>query len=173
MTSLNHAVTFIGLKYYIISLVKYYKKRQHHEFVKAGLILVTIAVALMMGDSFLNTNYADASATIPQSRYLRLAGDIFSLAGSVVSAFLFEEYQFPEEPRFLNLFFQNLFICFNYVCFGYYFGGSELSFNEYYGVFGLFDSSNFVTIFYVGIMLGMNLILSNIMLYEIYSPFIL
>ena len=73
----------------------------------------------------------------------------------------------------MNLFFQNLFICFNYICFGYYFGGSELSFNEYYGVFGIFDSGNFVTIFYVGIMLGLNLMLSNIMLYEIYSPFIL
>ncbi len=65
----------------------------------------------------------------------------------------------------MNLFFQNLFICLNYVSFGYYFGGSELSFNEFYGVFGLFNGGNFVTIFYVGIMLGFNIMLTNITLY--------
>jgi len=67
----------------------------------------------------------------------------------------------------------NIGISFNLISLGYFFGGSEISFNEYYGVFGLFTGYNFVSIFYVAIMLGINLMLSNILVNQIFSPFII
>jgi hypothetical protein len=40
------------------------------------------------------------------------------------------------------------------------------------GVFGLFTRENFVSVFYVSIMLGLNLIISSLLVDEIFSKFI-
>lgn len=53
--------------------------------------------------------------------------------------------------------------------FGYFFGGSEISANYLYGLFGLFTIQNFVMVFYVSIMLGIGLMLSNILIDQIFS----
>ena len=62
-------------------------------------------------------------------------GDLLSILGSVISVYFSERYETPSEPRFLNVF--NFFIGFNFIWFGYFFGGSDLSFDEFYGVFGV------------------------------------
>ncbi len=88
MTSLTHAVTLTSMKLFIISLIRFYRRKEHHEFVKAGIMLVVISVVLMMSDSFL-TSYSQTSSSINHSRYWRLFGDIFCLSGSVCSALLY------------------------------------------------------------------------------------
>lgn len=98
---------------------------------------------------------------------------MLALLGSVVDFLLDRKYQVPTSPRFLNLFLYNFFISFNFISFGYYFGGSEISFNSYYGVFGIVNEQNFVSIFYVAIMLGLNLMLSNIFITQIFSSYII
>jgi hypothetical protein len=100
-------------------------------------------------------------------------GDLLAFCGSIIDVLLGEQYQVPSAPRFLNLMLYNICISFNLISLGYFFGGSEMSFNEYYGVFGLFSGENFVGIFYVAIMLGVNLMLSNILLNQIFSGFII
>jgi hypothetical protein len=173
-TSMTHAVMLVGLKFFILSLSKFWRKKIPHEFEKAGMILVVLGIILMLADSIFNYNYdTQPNSFISPVNYLRVTGDLFSVVGSAACAYLNETYTIPDDPKFLSLFFQNLFISFNFICFGYYFGGSELSFNEYNGVFGLFDAANFVTIFYVGIMLGFNLMITSVMLEQIYSLFIL
>ena len=51
-------------------------------------------------------------------------------------------------------------------------GLNEFSFDPYKGIFGLFTSLNFVSIFYVSIMLGLNLIIANVLVNQIFSVFI-
>lgn len=96
MTSLTHAVTLTSMKFFIISLIRFIKKKSHHEFVKAGIMLVIISIVLLLSDSL--TNYDQTSNSINRSRWWRLAGDVFCLAGSVCSALLYENYtlQFSE-----------------------------------------------------------------------------
>ena len=107
------------------------------------------------------------------SNLSRVFGDILSISGSFISVYLSEKYETPTEPRFLNLFIFNFFIGFNFIWFGYFFGGSDLSFDEYYGVFGVLTRSNLPSMFYVGIMLGFNLTVSNVLLNQIFSSVIL
>lgn len=67
----------------------------------------------------------------------RVMGDLLSILGSAISVYFSERYETPSEPRFLNVFIFNFFIGFNFIWFGYFFGGSDLSFDEFYGVFGV------------------------------------
>jgi hypothetical protein len=60
----------------------------------------------------------------------------------------------------------------NLVILGYYIGGTEFSFDPRRGVFGLFTSVNFVGVFYVSIMLGINLVMVNVMVNHIFSQVI-
>ena len=62
-------------------------------------------------------------------------------------------------------------VAINLVVFGYYFGGNEFSFDPKYGVFGLFTSANFVSVFYVSVILGLNLIIANVLVNQIFSAF--
>ena len=96
------------------------------------------------------------------SNLSRVCGDILSISGSFISVYLSEKYETPTQPRFLNLFIFNFFIGFNFIWFGYFFGGSDLSFDEY-----------LPSMFYVGIMLGFNLTVSNVLLNQIFSSVIL
>lgn len=48
-----------------------------------------------------------------------------------------------------------------------------MSFDQYYGIFALFSETTFINIFYAGVMLGFNLMITNIILSEIFSLFIL
>jgi hypothetical protein len=79
----------------------------------------------------------------------------------------------PTEPQFLNALVLNFFIGFNFIWFGYFFGGSELSFDEFYGVFGVLTRENFPSMFYIGIMLGFNLMIGNILIKQIFSRVII
>lgn len=78
----------------------------------------------------------------------------------------------PKTPRFSNLLLYNLCLCINLVTIGYFFGGNEFSFDPVIGVFGLFTRENFVSVFYVSIMLGLNLIIGNLLVDKIFSAFI-
>lgn len=57
----------------------------------------------------------------------------------------------------------------NLVTFGYFFGASEFTSNPLTGLFGLFTINNFVMVFYVSIMLGIGLMLSNILVNQMFS----
>jgi hypothetical protein len=76
-------------------------------------------------------------------------------------------------PRFTYLFLYNLFLCFNLISFGYFFGGNEFSNNIKFGIFGLFTYENFVNIFYVSVMLGLNLMLVNILISEVFNSLVI
>jgi hypothetical protein len=76
-------------------------------------------------------------------------------------------------PRFTYLYLYNAFLTFNLVTFGYFFGGSEFSFNTKFGVFGLFTYDNFVSVFYVSIMLGIYLMIVNILTSQIFNDVII
>lgn len=92
-----------------------------------------------------------------------LLGDCLAVFGSLASYYLDFYYVAPVMPRFTYLFIYNIFLTFNLITFGYFFGGSEFSFNTKFGVFGLYTYTNFVSVFYVSIMLGMMLIMTNIL----------
>ena len=72
-------------------------------------------------------------------------------------------------PRFTYLYVYNVFLVLNLITFGYFFGGNEFSFNIKYGVFGLYTYANFVNVFYVSVLLGLTLMLSNILINQIFS----
>jgi hypothetical protein len=76
-------------------------------------------------------------------------------------------------PRFTYLFIYNIFLCFNLITAGYFFGGSEFTNHIKFGVFGLYTYDNFVSVFYVSVMLGLYLILSNIMIAQIFNSVII
>jgi hypothetical protein len=60
----------------------------------------------------------------------------------------------------------------NLLIFAYFFGGNEFSFDPRRGVLGLFTEENFVSVFYVSVMLGLNLMLGNILVDRLFSDFI-
>ena len=60
----------------------------------------------------------------------------------------------------------------NLILFAFFMGLNEFSFDPHKGVFGLFTSKNFVSIFYVSIILGLNLILANVLVNQLFSLFI-
>lgn len=76
-------------------------------------------------------------------------------------------------PKFTYLYLYNLFLSFNLMTSGYFFGGSEFDFNTKFGVFGLFTYQNFVSVFYVSIMLGFYLIIVNILISQIFNDVII
>lgn len=100
-------------------------------------------------------------------------GDGLALIGSFASYYLDRYYSPPKMPQFTFLFIFNIFLTFNLVTFGYFFGGSEFSFNTKYGVFGLFTYERFVSVFYVSIMLGLTLIMTNIIVVQVFSDLII
>jgi len=59
------------------------------------------------------------------------------------------------------------------VTLGYFFGGSEFSFNIRFGVFGLFTHHNFVSVTYIAIMLGLYLMLTYILVSQIFTETII
>lgn len=120
------------------------------------------------------------SITLPQvygsEKYLQVEpwkrlvlGDGLAILGSVASYYLDRFFTQPDMPRFTYLFIYNVFLTFNLITFGYFFGGSEFSFNTKFGVFGLYTYTNFVSVFYVSIMLGLTLIMTNILVRQIFS----
>lgn len=56
--------------------------------------------------------------------------------------------------------------------YGYFLGGTEVSFHPQKGMLGLFTSTNFVGVFYVSIMLGVNLVIANVLVNHIFSQLI-
>ena len=76
-------------------------------------------------------------------------------------------------PRFTYLYFYNLFLSLNLVTSGYFFGGSSFDFNTKFGVFGLFTYENFVSVFYVSIMLGLYLMIVNLLTSQIFNDVII
>ena len=79
----------------------------------------------------------DNQVYLSYSNLSRFCGDLLSLAGAGINLYLSERFVAPTEPQFLNALIFNFFIGFNFIWFGYFFGGSELSFDEFYGVFGV------------------------------------
>lgn len=86
--------------------------------------------------------------------------------------FLEKKCELPKGPRFSTLIIYYFFASINMMIYGYYLGGTELSFDPKRGVLGLFTSSNFVSIFYIAIMLGINLVLANVLVNHIFSQVI-
>jgi hypothetical protein len=76
-------------------------------------------------------------------------------------------------PKFSYLFLYNLFLCGNLVTFGFFFGGNEFSYNVKFGILGLFTYQNFVSVFYVSVLLGFYLILFNILIAQIFNDVII
>ncbi len=137
-------------------------------------MLAFIGLSMIFWDSF----DLPQMENIENQRYLshspavRILGDTIAIVGSIITAFLDEIYQLPKTPRFSNFVIYNVFITINLITFGYFFGGNQFSFNPKNGVFGLFTQQNFVNVFYVSIMLGLNLIIANILLDKIFSQLI-
>jgi hypothetical protein len=75
----------------------------------------------------------------------------------------------PGMPRFTYMFFYNLFNAINLISFGYFFGGTDFSFDPQYGIFGLFTYENFVQVFYVGLILGFLMMMSQILVGQIFN----
>jgi hypothetical protein len=96
-----------------------------------------------------------------------------ALVGSFASYYLDRYFTRPAMPRFTYLFIYNVFLSFNLINFGYFFGGSEFSSDPKFGVFGLYTYTNFVSVFYVSIMLGLTMILTNIFVRQIFSELII
>jgi len=67
------------------------------------------------------------------------------------------------------MFIYNILLAINSVAFGYFFGGSEFTFDPFFGVFGLFTRTNFVGILYVSILLGLWLIIVNTLIAQIFT----
>lgn len=131
-----------------------------------------IGVFLVLTDSISLPQVFDSEA----EKYLRVApwkrlilGDGLAILGSVASYYLDQRHQVPKMPRFTYLYVYNVFLTINLITFGYFFGGNEFSFNVKYGVFGLYTYENFVRVFYVSILLGLTLMLSNILINQIFS----
>lgn len=74
--------------------------------------------------------------------------------------------------KFSNLFLYNILIVLTLITFGYFLGGNEFSFHPKYGVFGMFTSVNFASIFYVSIMLGLNIMVGSILVEKMFSELI-
>jgi drug/metabolite transporter (DMT)-like permease len=137
---MTHAAVLVSLKFFILALAKLWKHEISHELEKAGIILVVLGIGLMLLDSLFNHNYNTLThSRISPVNFLRLVGDLFAITGSLLCAYLNQQYTAPKDPKFLSLFFRNLFISINFMCLGYYYGGNELSFDGFRGVFGLFD----------------------------------
>lgn len=86
-------------------------------------------------------------------------GDIIALIAAFVMFSLSEKCTLPTYPLYTNMFLFYLFMTFNFINFGFFFGGSEFSFHPKFGVMGLFTRDNFVSIFYVSIILGLSLMI--------------
>jgi hypothetical protein len=169
---MNHAVCLSDLKFLIITLAKLRNGAKTHEFEIGGVMISLLGLALILSDSL-----ALPESTLPSApKYLQVApwkrlvlGDGLAILGSVASYYLDRYYTKPDMPRFTYLFVYNMFLTFNLVTFGYFFGGSEFSADVKFGVFGLFTHTNFVSVFYVSVMLGLTLIMTNILVRQIFS----
>lgn len=102
-----------------------------------------------------------------------ILGDGLGVFASFVSVYLDHHFKVPEMPRFTYLYLYNLFLSFNLVTSGYFFGGSDFSFDTKFGVFGLFTYENFVSVFYVSIMLGFYLVIVNLLISQIFNDVII
>lgn len=113
-------------------------------------------------------------------RYLRTApwkrfvlGDGFALAASISSVYLDQNIKVPGMPRFTYMFFYNLFCAFNLITFGYFFGGTDFNFHTQYGIFGMFTYKNFVEVLNVGILIGFFLMMSHILVGQIFNELVI
>ena len=134
---------------------------------------MSVGVLMMLWDSvFQPVSETAAVRFLKICWWKRLCGDLLAYAGCLALMKLESKYELPKGPRFSVLMLYNMCVAINLVVFGYYFGGNEFSFDPKYGVFGLFTSANFVDIFYVSVMLGLNLIIANVLVNQIFSVFI-
>jgi hypothetical protein len=100
---------------------------------------------------------------------LRILGDLMTILASFVLAYLNKAVPEPTFEPFAKFSVYTIVTYLNLVTFGYFFGASEFSRNHLYGLFGLFTIDNFVMVFYVSIMLGIGLMISNILINQIFS----
>ena len=54
---MTHSVALVGLKFFILAIFKIYRGQRSHEFEKAGIILVSVGILLLLSDSFMNYHY--------------------------------------------------------------------------------------------------------------------
>jgi hypothetical protein len=172
-TSMNHACHLTNLMIFFQSVIRYFKGEKNHEYEKGGSGLIIFGIMLVFYDSLSMSvvpNPPPNETFLAVNPFLRIFGDLLTLLASFLFAFLDSKVPNPTYPPFANFLMFNFMTYVNLVMFGYFFGGSSLfSRNPLYGMFGLFTIDNFVMVFYVSIMLGIGLMITNILVNQIFS----
>jgi hypothetical protein len=171
-TSLNHACHLTNLMTFFLSLIRLFNGGKNHEYERGGTGLILFGIALIFYDS-LTMPYVENPPSnqrfLGVHPLLRIFGDLLAILGSYLLAFLNETVPLPTFEPFGRFFVSTIINYLNLVTFGYFFGASEFNRNHICGLFGLFTLENFVMVFYVSIMLGIGLMLSNILINQIFS----
>lgn len=155
------------------SVIRLRKGDKNHEYEKGGSGLILFGIALVFYDSLSMTmveHPPSNQAFLGIYPLMRIVGDLMALLASFLFAYLDSRVPSATFPPFANFMMFNITTYLNLVTFGYFCGGSVLfSRNPLYGLFGLFTLDNFVMVFYVSIMLGIGLMVTNILINQIFS----
>ncbi len=175
-TSMNHALCLSCLKFFLVALIKMKNKEKMHQFEIAGVLLTFIGIVLVCTDSITLPIIIDHQTR----KYLRMTpwkrfvlGDGFALLSSLSSVFLDFNMKAPGMPRFTHTLLYQLFCGLNLVTLGYFFGGTVFNFQTQYGIFGLLTYKNFVEVLYVGITIGFFLVISHILVAQLFNELVI
>jgi hypothetical protein len=84
LTARSHSFTFLRLKFFFISIRKFFRKEDYYESEMGGVILVIIGIIMILWDSYsLPQSENPLAFYLSYSHLSRFCGDFLAILGSL------------------------------------------------------------------------------------------